>query len=191
MNIAIHEPMTRQEFFIWAEAQEGRYEFDGIYPVAMNGGTITYGLISGNIYFQLRLGLEGSSCWPMAPEGGGIATIGDKVRYPEAVVSCSAASGADYLVPDPVVVFEVLSPTSKTRDRITKLDEYRKVPSIKRYVILEQVRIAVIVYWRKHDEAWNKRKLAEDDLLDLPEIGLQIPLAKLYADTQFGQSPHS
>lgn len=185
MNVAVQKSMTHQEFFIWAQAQEGRYEFDGVRPVAMNGGSNNHGLISGNVYFQLRLGLEGSRCQPMPTEGGGIATTGNRIRYPEAVVTCSEISGLEHLVSEPVVVFEVLSPTSKTRDQITKLDEYHGVPTIRRYVILDQTRIAITVYWRMGDEPWNRLKLVEGDVLDLPEIDLQIPLAKIYAGIRF------
>ena len=185
MNIALRKPMTREEFFLWADAQDGRYEFDGFQPVAMNGGTNNHGIIAGNVYFQLRLGLEGSSCTPMAPEGGGIATIGNIVRYPETAVSCSEIPGKANLFPNPVIVFEVLSTSSEKRDRVTKLIEYHAVPTIKRYVVLEQIKPVAYVYWRIDEEPWSEITLSNEDVLDLPEIGMQIAMAKIYEGISF------
>ncbi len=180
MTVALREPMTREEFFLWAGAQEGRYEFDGFQPVAMNGGTNSHGIISGNIYFRLRLGLAGSPCTPMAPEGGGIATIGNIVRYPEAAVSCSEIPADEHLFPEPVVIFEVLSPSSRKRDRETKAIEYHRVATIKRHVVLEQVKPVAHVHWRLEDEPWNRITLSGADTLDLPEIGMKISMAELH-----------
>ena len=180
MNVALRKPMTREEFFIWAEGQDGRYEFDGFQPVAMTGGTNNHGLIAGNLYFQLKLRLRGGPCVPMLPEGGGVATIGNKVRYPEAVVTCSPVPGGERLIPHPVVVFEVLSPSPARTDQVIKLLEYQSVLSIKRYVLIEQREALVTVHSRRHDEPWSTAPLAGGDTLALPEIGIELPVAALY-----------
>ena len=180
MNVALRKPMTQEEFFVWAEGQEGRYEFDGIQPVAMTGGTNNHGLIAGNLYFQLKSRLRGGPCVPMLPAGGGVATIGNKVRYPEAVVTCSRVPGEERLVPDPVVVFEIISPSSVRTDEVVKLLEYQTVLSIKRYVLIEQREILVTVHSRQYDEPWDATVLAESDVVHMPEIGIEVPVADLY-----------
>lgn len=53
MNFALRMPMTQEEFFDWAEAQEGRYEFDGFQPVALVGESGNHARIIRNINFQL------------------------------------------------------------------------------------------------------------------------------------------
>src|SRR5689334_16267230 len=121
--------MSREEFFSWAEAQDGRYEFDGFQPVAMVGGTVNHSRITLNIHFALHSRLRGSGCEPLGPNAG-LGTIGDAVRYPNALVTCTRTPGDLRLVPGVVVVFEVLSPSSGRTDRIEKLLEYRTVPSI-------------------------------------------------------------
>ena len=180
MNVALRKPMTQEEFFVWAEGQEGRYEFDGFQPVAMTGGTNNHGLIAGNLYFQLKLRLRGGPCVPMLPEGGGVATIGSKVRYPEAVVTCSPVPGDERLIPDPVVVFEVVSPSSVRTDQVIKLLEYQTVLSIKRYVLIEQHETLVTVHSRQYDEPWNTDTLVGGGVISLPEIGIEIPVVDLY-----------
>ena len=128
--------MTRDQFFAWAEADGGRWEFDGFAPVAMTGGTVNRNQICQNLLASLRARLRGSGCRAFGLDVG-LATVGDAVRYPDAMVSRAQVPGEARLVPGVVVVFEVLGPTSGRVDRIIKLREYRAVPTIRRYVILE------------------------------------------------------
>jgi Uma2 family endonuclease len=184
MNVALSRPrMTREAFFDWAQAQDARYEFDGFQPVAMTGGSINHSRITAALHRALYARLKGSGCEPLGPDAG-VATAGDAVRYPDALVTCTKAPGADYLVPGVVVVFEVLSPTSGRTDRIDKLREYRAVPSIRRYVILEHGSIGLTVFARADgQEDWTAVALTAEDTLHIPEIGIEIPVADFYEDT--------
>ena len=175
--------MTRDAFLHWAEIQRERYEFDGFQPVAMTGGTRNHGRICQNLWFALRTRLRGSRCEPLGPDAG-VATIGAAVRYPDALVTCTKGPGADRLIPGVVVVFEVSSPSSGRTDRIGKLLEYRAVPSIRRYVILEHTGMGITVHVRAEGEtAWTTTALTEGDVLSMPEIGIEIPVAELYEGT--------
>ena len=188
MTLALRKIMTRQEFFDWAETQDARYEFDGIQPVAMTGGTVGHSRVIRNVNFQLTSRLRGQTCEPLGPDAG-VATVGDTVRYPDAVVSCTESGNQDRLVPNPVVVFEVISPSSVRTDRITKLREYQAVPTIRRYVIVEPDAVAVTVLSRDHaNEPFRVAGLAEDDILQLPEIGIEIPVAAIYEGIAFGKT---
>ena len=102
------------------------------------------------------------------------------MRYPEAVVTCSRIAGDERLVPDPVVVFEVVSPSSVRTDQVIKLPEYQAVLSIKRYVLIERREILVTVHSRQYDEPWSTTALVGGDVLGLPEIGIRVPVADLY-----------
>src|ERR1019366_4941164 len=107
--------------------------------------------IAQNISFALRMRLKGTGCETLGPDAG-VATIGDAVRYPDALVTCTKGPGTDRVVPGVVVVFEVLSPTSGRTDRIDKLREYQAVPSIRRYIILEHTSVGLAVYARAAGE---------------------------------------
>lgn len=181
MTIALRRPrMTREEFFSWAQAQDVRYEFDGFEPVAMTGGTVDHSQISQNIQFALRARLRGSACRALGPDAG-VATVGDTVRYPDALVTCTKVLGTAHLVPGVVVVFEVLSPSSGRIDRIEKVREYRAVSSIRRYVILESTSVGLTVFERLDaGDNWTASTLTEDDALQMEEIGVEVPVAELY-----------
>ena len=183
MNVALRTPgMTREQFFAWAAAQDDRYEFDGQQPVAMTGGSLNHDQIGQNVIAALRARLQGSACRVRGPNAG-VATIGDTVRYPDALVSCTKAAGTASLVPDPVVVFEVLSPTSGRIDWITKVAEYRAVATIRRYLILEYASVGLTVLERANGgDDWTATTLLGGDLLVLPEVGIELPITELYAD---------
>lgn len=121
MNLTLRTPrMTREEFFNWAPAQDVRYEFDGSRPVAMTGGSRDHSRICQNLWSALRARLRESPGEPLGPDAG-LATIGDAVRYPDALVTCTRGPGTDHVIPGVVVVFEVVSPSSSRVDRIIKV----------------------------------------------------------------------
>ncbi len=133
MNVTLIEPWTVERFLAWAARQEARYEFDGQQPVAMTGGSARHSRIIGNIYAALQMRLRGTRCFYFGPDLG-VRTGGNKVRFPDALVTCTKFPETERLAPDPVVVFEVLSPDSGRRDRIEKVRDYASVASIRRYV---------------------------------------------------------
>ena len=185
MNVAITQPWTVERFLAWAGRQEGRYEFDGFRPVAMTGGNVNHSRIMMNIHASLRARLRGTSCSCYGPDLG-VLTAGEKVRYPDALVTCTRLPGTDLLATDVVVVFEVLSPESGRRDRIEKVRDYASVGSILRYVIVESTSAAVTLLHRgSGEEPFSVLPLTGEGVLPLPEIGTELPVAELHEDVAF------
>jgi Uma2 family endonuclease len=189
MNAPLRRPWTQEEFFAWDGHQEGRYEFDGLAPVAMNGGTINHSIVIRNLHRALDRRLYGGRCQPLGPDAG-LQTIGNAVRYPDALVTCSKLAGNALLVPGVVATFEVLSPNSGRLDRITKLREYAAVPSIRHYVILEYLSADVTVLSRgEANEPWIATTLTSDETLHLPAIDIEITVGEFYEGVTFDDSP--
>ena len=105
--------------------------------------------------------------------------VDGRVRYPDVVVSCSPATGTADVLPNPVVVFEVLPPGTASIDRLVKNAEYQATPSIQRYVMVEPGRMGATVFSRDGDR-WAGLILIGDAVLAIPEIGVEIPLPDLY-----------
>lgn len=187
MNIALRRPaMNLDEFLAWDEHQEGRWEYDGHGPVAMVGGTIRHHLIVGNLDAALRQLLR-ASCRSYRETLRFRTSIGT-IRYPDIMVVCSQSKPDAIEVTDPVIVFEVLSGSASRTDRIEKMLEYQGTPSVQRYVILEQDKIAATVLQRASD-AWQTRVPVGDAILGLPEVGIEVPLSGLYAETEVEDDP--
>jgi Uma2 family endonuclease len=183
MNLALRKPMTLAEFLEWEERQPLRYEFDGIGPVAMTGGTAGHAQIQRNLAFALTARLRGKACQFFGSDLK-IQVAEGHIRYPDGMVLCSPVDRTSTVVRDPVVVFEVLSPSTARNDRIVKAREYQATPSVKRYVMLEQDGVGATVYARSGD-AWTHEILIADSILVLPEIGIELPLAELYEGIVF------
>ena len=194
MSAPLRKRWTQEQFFSWAAAREGHYEFDGFEPVDMTGGTVNHSLITRNLHDALRLRLRGSLCQNLGPDAG-VATIDEAIRYPDALVTCARLIGTARTVPGVVVTFdvlsastgEVLSASTGRCDRIVKVREYAAVPSIRRYVILESTGVGLAVFERPDSETpWVASTLgSEDEVLRLPEIGIAIPVAEIYAGIGF------
>lgn len=185
MNVVLRTPaMTREQFLDWVERQDAPFEFDGYEPVAKTGGTRNHSQLCSNLVYELRRRLEGRSV-SILPEAG-LATVGNAVRYPDVLVTETSGPGTDRLMPRPIIVFEVVSPTSGRVDRMLKLREYRAVPSIRRYVVIDNLGPDIAVFSRQTDNGnWIADALTADEVLALPEIGVSIPVNDLFRGVSF------
>ena len=184
MDNALRESWTQEEFFNWAQGQESRYEFDGFEPVAMTGGNAGHALGIRGLHRALDARLRQGPCQFLGTEAG-VETINKAVRYPDALITWSKFNRADLAIPGVIVVFEVTSPSPSSirADRIEKVAEYAAVPSILRYVIVETAKIELTVLERTHsDEPWRTTILSKEAILQIPELGIEIPVAEIYED---------
>jgi Uma2 family endonuclease len=189
MSAVSQQPWTEAQFLDWAAARDARYEFDGFRPVAMTGRSIRHDTITTNVAIALRRRLDGAGCSSHGPNAG-IRTIRSRIRYPDALITCTKFRDDERIVPDPGVVFEVVSPATVQMDRVVKVREYQAVPTIMRYVIVETDSPAVLVLHRRSGEdPWTATPLAMDDALPIPEAGIEIQVAELYARIEFPTLP--
>ena len=176
--------MTREQFLDWEGHETGRWEFDGVRAVPMTGGSNNHSLILGLLVYALLRRLKGTG-WNVMPEAG-LATVGEKVRYPEVLVTRAPGAGSAKLSSGAVVVFEVVSPSSVRTDRVDKVREYAAVASIRRYVIAEQSAAVLTVYHRDGgSQEWRSLPLGAGETLDLPELGIVVPVDEIYEGLAF------
>ncbi len=101
-------------------------------------------------------------------------------------MTCSSPDGRDHLIDDPVAVFEVISPSTASKDRVTKLREYKSVSSIRTHVIIESEARAITVLSREREgEDFKAAGLTDDDNREVPALGVAIPLSSIYAGVVF------
>ena len=186
MNVALRKRMSLEEFLTWEARQELRYEFDGFRPVAMTGSTRTHSRLERNLAIAVGGRLAGTACEFLGSNFQ--VRMQDSVRYPDGAVFCTRGDGRDRGAHDPVVVFEVLSASTASTDRIIKNREYQATLSIQRYVMLEQDRIAATVFARAGED-WVGHVLTGDETLRMPEIGIELPLSELYTDVDLEPEP--
>ncbi len=180
-----YKPMTAAEFLAWEAKQELKWEFDGFQPVAMTGGTDVHAAIQGNLLTALNIRLRGQRCYPRGPDMK--VKIGSKYRYPDAFVSCTRVAPGATVAAEPVVIFEVLLEGTARTDRTTKLVEYQSLPSVQRYILLEQDQALATVI-KRIETGWSIEALDASGNLSMPEVEIEIAMAELYGGLDFTES---
>ena len=180
--------MTFEEFqaFVAAQPDGERWELvDG--QAIMNAWPTDYHqAIVGNInsYLLNHKNARGSVWLPLT--GHGVLVPGvpeERAPAPDILVRPEALTGQSYSR-DPIVVFEVLSPSNDKADRAWRYKAYTSVPSIQQYVVVEQNAVRVVVMNRI--ENWVER--VTDDIngsVQLEAIGVMLPMAEIYRWTGF------
>jgi Uma2 family endonuclease len=118
--------------------------------------------------------------------------------YPDLIVTCSLEDReAERILRHPVVIIEILSPSSFDYDRRTKLKLYQRLPSLQHYVLVTQDYCWVECLTREPsgkaptEDKWTLQAFELlTDRLPLPAIGIEVPLAELYAGIQIEQGPY-
>ena len=105
--------------------------------------------------------------------------------FPDVMVQCSGPleKGAASLR-DPVVLAEVISPGSENRDRAEKWELYRRLPSLRHYLLIDRDRPVIDVMERAGERDWLPMHRIEglDSVVELAAIGMAVPLREIYRD---------
>jgi Uma2 family endonuclease len=178
--------MSLQDFLAWEEAQPLRHERVGGQVWAMTGGTLAHNTIALNVAFALRQRLDGTPCQVFAADVRVVTPRAD-VMYPDVLVACGERADTDREVSDPVVVVEILSPSTADRDDSFKRWAYGTIPSLKHYVMIAQSRAEAEVS-TADGESWRSVVLRDAAAsLRLDALGLEIPLAEVFAGVGFAR----
>jgi Uma2 family endonuclease len=178
-------PMSVEEFLDWQERQEDLYELvDGV-PVprwkAMTGATKRHDRIVVNAIIALGNKLRGGPCRPMTADIG--TRTASNLRRPDLTVECGSYDPVHRESSAPVLVLEVLSPSTEGIDRLIKLEEYKAMPTLRHILLAEPGKAHVLLYSRHDDGPWSSMShIGPDSSLDLPAIGCSLSLAELYED---------
>ncbi len=150
MNIVLREPCTVDRFLAWEDKQEGRHEFDGSRVMEMTGGSRAHQRIISNLVRLLEDALD-PDLFDAVPEMR--LEVEGKIRYPDVAVVAGRIPDDVRTLRDAEVLFEVLSDDMAATDRREKRAEYARLPGIRRYVLLEQGRMAATML-RLGERGW-------------------------------------
>jgi Uma2 family endonuclease len=177
-------PMTREEYLAWvAQQPSGRFErIDGI-VVAMAPERISHNRRKGAARDALRRAVRsaGLTTWEAFADGVTVE-VGNSDFEPDAALRCGPRLPGDSTkVPDPVVLVEVLSPDSGTRDRATKRRAYFRLPSVQHYLIVWPEQPRIVRHSRMADgQIVTEVHVAGAIPLDPP--GISVTVEEFYAD---------
>ncbi|WP_373487228.1 Uma2 family endonuclease [Blastomonas sp.] len=149
----------------------------------MAGGTAAHARIQSNLTLALGLALRGSGCRPYGSDMG-LQTHEMSVRYPDVSVYCGKDSELFDNVKafdDPVLLVEVLSPSTATSDAGVKLNEYRAIPSVQTILMIDPVASTVRSITRTGPQNWIDNVHGGGEDIAIPHLKITLSHTDIFA----------
>ena len=173
--------MGREEFRRWAMEKEVRAERVCGEVVLMAPERVRHNRVKLNVVVALRDAIRGAGLPCEAFTDGVTIEIGEDTDYePDAVVSCGERLDDEAIaVPDPVIIVEVESPSTRSTDAGGKLADYFRLSSVQHYLIVRTSRRQVIHHRRDGERI--ETRIVSGDTLEFDPPGFAVPLEAFYA----------
>lgn len=183
--VATPEPkyMSPQEYLDWEEQQPIKYEYINGEVYAMTGGTLAHNSIALNLASNLKTHLRGKGCKVfMADAKLGVSENGP-FHYPDVMVTCDERDrNAKKVIYHPSIIVEVLSPSTESFDRGKKFQQYRRISTLREYVLISVEQLTVEVFRLNDREIWELYTYIEKEEIYLSSVDFQRAIELLYED---------
>jgi Uma2 family endonuclease len=183
MNFQPNLRMHKAGFLARMRATEERCELAGGRVVMMPGASRARGRIMRRLVAALVSRLDPRQ-WEVFEEFG--VDVGpDTLRYPDVMVDRAGGGDKDYTATAPVLLAEVLSPSTAEIDLGDKAAEYLRIPSVLAYLVLSQDEPKARVYLRADSHVQAPGRISgADAVIRVPGLKLDLPMEEIYARTQ-------
>lgn len=185
--------LTEVEYLALEREAEFKSEFFEGEMFAMAGGSPMHSLIGTNVAIEFGLRLKGRPCVPFNADLRIKVEESGLLTYPDLSVICGPlqfAAGTDDTVTNPTLIAEVLSDSTENYDRATKFDHYKRIPSLREYLLVRQKEPVIEQYIRQKGADWLYRQAAGmDATLTIPSLEITISLAEIFANVKFVPTP--
>ena len=181
MNVLAKPRINVDEFLNWAVGRSGRYELFRGEVIAMSPETVGHAVIKAAVYAALLSSIR-QRCLPchVLPDGVTVRIDNETAYQPDAQVYCGEKLTSTTLeVPNPVIIVEVLSTSTRRVDLSQKLIGYFRLPSVQHYVIVDPTQPVVVHHSRSADTIITR--IATEGRIALDPPGLEFDLADIYA----------
>lgn len=182
MNVHPTAPTDPDAFLRWNEGREGKRELvNGKVVEMMTGGSRGHAILVSELSGLLRSQIDRSRYVVVTSDFGVRTEAG--VRYPDLVIDRRGGSNRDLSATGPILIAEVLSPSSLARDMVEKSREYMALPALQIYLVLSPDEPRVWL-WSRNGDDWRGPDMVEhlDGAVELQPLHITIPLRALYAD---------
>ena len=181
------EPISVEEYLERERATtRERHEYIDGWVIRVSGASINHNFIVSNLNRELGNQLRETDCRVTTNDLRVAFPRVDKYAYPDVVVFCGEPEleeGHLDMLYNPTLLVEVLSPSTEDYDQGKKFGRYRRIDSLKEYLLVAQDEPHVEHYVRQNDGSW---RLTDIDGLDasitLPSVEAELPLAEIYLD---------
>ena len=190
-SAAVQTHLTPEEYLAWERKADTKHEYLRGEIIAMSGASYQHTIITMNISGELYIQLKGTACT--------VHTNDMRVRthpetsyfYPDVVVVCDKPRFEDNTFDtllNPIVLVEVLSPSTQVYDRGEKFKHYQQLTSLQEYILVSQDEVGVDRYRRQTTE-WQPTEFRSlEDVLSLTSIDCELSLDDIYRRVEFREN---
>jgi Uma2 family endonuclease len=172
-------PLTVEEYLRFEETALVKHEYVYGTVYAMSGTRIRHNLIVSNIHLRLWNASRGGSCMAIR-EDVKLQVSDEVIYYPDVVLVCTPQDEDAAVVTDACLVVEVTSASTAATDRREKLVNYKKLPSLRAYLIVDHRRRRVERHWRDDTGEWRQAAVTGGEPIPLPCVDLSLTLDEIY-----------
>ncbi|SFF51765.1 Uma2 family endonuclease [Thermoflexibacter ruber] len=186
-----YQKISRDTYLVMEEQAIYKSEYHNGAVVAMAGGTVAHSLIAGDTNTAIKIALKNKkkTCKVFNSDMKLEISAHNRFVYPDGMVVCGeielVANRKD-IIKNPILIIEVLSAETRSYDLGDKFRYYLTLPSLREYVVIEQERPYVQVFFKKEERNWQMKYY--DDLsqqVDLESLEISISMEEIYENVTF------
>ena len=175
--------MSPEAFLAWEAEQTERHDVVEGEVFAMAGAEDRHVTVCLNVAMALRQHLSGSACRPYIADMKVQSQAASSYFYPDVLVTCSETDRGSALVKrEPVLIVEVLSPSTAAYDRGVKFTHYRQLVSLQELALIDLDERRADVFRKGADGLWVLHPFERDEAVKLASVDLVIAAAQLFAE---------
>ncbi len=181
--------LTPEAYLDLERQAEGKHEYIDGTLVAMAGASANHSRIQFNMIAHLKPQLRPRGCFGFGSDMRVKSGAYSIYSYPDLAIVCGkpeyGTDRADTLL-NPILLVEILSPSTERYDRGKKFAHYRRIPTLAEYVIVAQDAPLIEHYVRQPDGTWRWAAVEGlDETITLPTVKCSLPLAEVYDQVEF------
>jgi Uma2 family endonuclease len=179
-----HRRATYAEYVALANDSDVKYEYVAGEVVAMAGGSVTHARLISRLSSLLDRALDGKPCIVLPSDLRVRIRAADRATYPDIFVVCGEPErdpDDDHAVVNPTAIIEVLSDSTHQSDRTDKFAAYRRLTSLREYVLVSQRERRIEVY-RREGRRWYLEESGTGERVRLESLGIELILDEAYVD---------
>lgn len=185
------QPQTRlspEEYVSLEEKLGEKHEYHDGQMFAMSGASSGHSRLQVNAIRQVDSRLPDGPCAVFSADFRVVIESADMAAYPDLSIVCGPVVPArryKHSCTNPTVLFEVLSPGTERYDRGAKFEQYRKLESLREYVLISQHAMAVDLFRLENGHWVLYESRGPEAVVALTSVGIEIPMADLYRNVRF------
>jgi Uma2 family endonuclease len=182
---AVPHRVTYADYLAAERASAAKHEYLRGEVIAMAGGTPEHGRLAAAVIGELRNALRGHPCAPFSSDVRVRILATDRTTYPDVSVVCGVLERAPDdpdAITNPTVLVEVLSDSTEADDRGDKFAHYRRIPSLRDYVLVSQRARRIEVFHRDAGGGWLLSEAGPGEEVRLESLDVALGVDAIYAD---------